>query len=475
MIRKIHFLVPFLALVITQSAIFAQSKQDEGKKLYELHCSACHAVNGEGATGGTFPPLAGSEWLLGDAKRASALILKGITGPITVRGRQYNLEMPPHEATLNDQQITDILNYINSAWGNRGPKVQRDLLINVRAEFASRKEPWTAPELLKLYPLPKPETPIKNLLSHVYQGKWEQIPDFKTLKSENVEEEADGLIDVAVSPHEQHFGIVWEGDFMAEETATHHFYLDADDGARIIINGKLIAEIKDIGIMDSTRSKTGKIDLEKGKNSIRVEYFQYTDTKGISLGWKTNPKADWQWVTPSASAPQKPYPDIFLKPSADQAIIYRNFIEGTTPRAIAVGFPNGTNLAYSADNLAPEILWKGDFMNAGRHWTNRGQGNEPPASDTKTALTKNRFLPAEARFKGYTLDANSNPTFNVKIGDRMLTDSWKPGENSTLIRTLNLTGKGEPLTIPSGSKAMTGTDNITITPGAESSVIYKFN
>jgi mono/diheme cytochrome c family protein len=473
--KMISVAIPILMVGLSTTTIFAQKKQGEGKKLYELHCAACHAVNGEGATGGAFPPLAGSEWLLGDAKRATAIILKGITGPITVRGRQYNLVMPPHEATLNKRQISDILNYVNSAWGNRGPKVRPDIVLNVREEFASRSEPWTAPELIKLYPLPKQETPIKNLLSHSYKGKWEQLPDFKSLKAESVEEEADGLIDVAVSPHEQHFGIVWEGDFMAKEKATHHFYLDADDGARITINGKVIAEINEIGLMDNTRSQTGKIDLEKGKHSIRVEYFQHTDSKAISIGWKTNPKAGWKWVTPSASAPQKPYPDIFLKPTNGQATIYRNFIEGTTPRAIGVGFPNGTSMAYSADNLAPEILWKGDFINAGRHWTNRGQGNEPPASDIRTQLTKKRFLPEEARFKGYTLDAHSNPTFNIQIGDRILTDSWKPGDNNTLIRTLNITGKGEPLTIPSGSKLMTGTETITIKADSEITVIYKFN
>jgi hypothetical protein len=43
-------------------------------------------------------------------------------------------------------------------------------------------------------------------------------------------------------------------------------------------------------------------------------------------------------------------------------VIYRHFIAGTPARAIGVGFPNGTNIAHSAENLAPELFWTGNFM-----------------------------------------------------------------------------------------------------------------
>ena len=152
---------------------------------------------------------------------------------------------------------------------------------------------------------------------------------------------------------------------------------------------------------------------------------------------------------------------------------YRNFIEGTTPRAIGFGFPGGANLVYSADHLAPELVWSGDFMDAGRHWTNRGQGNQPPSGENVTKLTTQRFLPSEARFRGYSLDPQGNPTFKVTIGDQVLSDSWKPGPNMTLLRTLTLEGGTETLEIQLGKDiTITAAEKATLAPGRPTTITY---
>ena len=99
------------------------------------------------------------------------------------------------------------------------------------------------------------------------------------------------------------------------------------------------------------------------------------------------------------------------------------------------------NLAYSADHLAPELLWTGKFMDGGHHWTDRGIGAERPAGENIITLSSTRTLPEEARFKGYKLDPAGNPTFAVQIGAQILLDSWKPS-TSALVRTLSLNGTG---------------------------------
>lgn len=85
-----------LNLFFLATSLLAQ----DGEQLFTLYCSACHGTDGKGATGGAFPPLAGSPWVEGDPKRSVAIVLKGIHGPIEVNGRSYNLEMPPQEAAL---------------------------------------------------------------------------------------------------------------------------------------------------------------------------------------------------------------------------------------------------------------------------------------------------------------------------------------------------------------------------------------
>ena len=446
----------------------------DGEALYTQYCSACHAPDGKGATGGAFPPLAGSEWVEGNPKRSVAIVLKGLNGPVEVAGKSYNLAMPPQGVMLNVDQIVAILNHVHTSWGNKGEEVRRDLVRVVRAEFESRNEPWTAPELLKLFPLPKKDTALMNLTSRVYKGQWDHIPDFAKIQSENIEEEHDGILKTSISGMKDNFGIVWEGDFMAPADGAYEFILDADDGARLILNGDAVCEVKGVGPLNGKRASKGKATLKKGANPIRVEYFEGKGQEGISLKWKKSGEKNWNWLSDETAAAKGGAPSIPLTPKDGKTVIYRNFIAGSTPRAIGFGFPGGLNLVYSADHLAPELVWAGEFMDAGRHWTGRGQGNQPPSAAEVIKLTKERFLPTEARFKGYSLDPLGNPTFTIQVGEQLLSDAWKPGENGTLLRTLTLTGGSSALEIPLGGNSTVTTETkVSLTPGKPDTIIYQ--
>ena len=60
-----------------------------------------------------------------------------------------------------------------------------------------------------------------------------------------------------------------------------------------------------------------------------------------------------KWLTDPPASISKPRPSIVLAPTGDRPVIYRNFIDGTTPRAIGVGFPGGINLAYLFSRIDP--------------------------------------------------------------------------------------------------------------------------
>ncbi|MEP2774336.1 MAG: PA14 domain-containing protein [Luteolibacter sp.] len=464
----------FASILFCLSLSGALRAQDGGQ-LYGLYCAACHGAEGEGATGGAFPPLAESPWVEGDPGRAISIVLKGLTGPVEVNGKPFNLEMPPQGTALDDSTIAAILTYVRSSWGNKADKLTPEMVKVVRESLTSRDDPWTAGEILKLYPLPQEKSALSNLTSRVYRGQWNQMPDFDKIEAENVEEEHNGLIDLSITRFKDNYGIVWEGDFQAPKEGTYVFFVDADDGARIVVDGIGVAEVKGTGPVGK-RARSGKIDLNAGSHPIRIEYFQAKHHTGLIVGWKVaGPKSPYTWLTKTQGKPQKKWPDIILKPEEGKTAIYRNFIAGTSPRAICFGFPGGVNLAYSADHLAPELLWKGQFMNAGRHWTVRGQGSEPPPSDKITKLTQSRFLPDGARFKGYSLDPSGNPTFRVAIGKSTLTDSWKPGATGTLVRILSLENAEAPLTIPTGNATATGVESILLTPGTPAEITYDLN
>ena len=86
-------------------SIATQALAQDGSQLYTLYCSACHGVDGKGASEGTFPPLAGSRWVAGEPDRAIKTVIHGIHGPIRVNHKDFNLEMPPQGAVLPDDQI----------------------------------------------------------------------------------------------------------------------------------------------------------------------------------------------------------------------------------------------------------------------------------------------------------------------------------------------------------------------------------
>src|SRR5690606_9537014 len=62
------------------------------------------------------------------------------------------------------------------------------------------------------------------------------------------------------------------------------------------------------------------------------------------------------------------------------------FIEGAGPRAIGVGYPEKVNLAFDANQLRLALIWQGAFIDASRHWIDRGVGFQPPLGDNVLKL-----------------------------------------------------------------------------------------
>jgi nitrite reductase (NO-forming) len=102
-----------------------------GEVLFKGTCSACHQDTGAGIPN-VFPPLAKSDYLLADRKRAIGVVLNGLSGAVTVNGANYNSVMPPM-SQLNDDEVANILTYALNSWGNSGGAVTADEVKQVRA------------------------------------------------------------------------------------------------------------------------------------------------------------------------------------------------------------------------------------------------------------------------------------------------------------------------------------------------------
>lgn len=117
----------------------------DGAQVYAV-CAACHQQTGMGMPG-AWPPLAGSEWLLNNPEVPIKIVLHGMTGPIVVKGTEYNNVMQPWQDQLSDEQIAAVLTYARSSWGNNAPAITASQVASVREATKEHTDMWTADEL----------------------------------------------------------------------------------------------------------------------------------------------------------------------------------------------------------------------------------------------------------------------------------------------------------------------------------------
>lgn len=127
----------------------------QGKKLYVQNCATCHQAGGLGLTG-TYPPLAGSDWVNGNEEAIVRILIHGLTGPVKVSGSAYgSAAMPafgPLGSNWKDEKIAYVLTYVRQEWGNKSPAVTKETVARIRAATADRGKAWTAAELAEFAP-----------------------------------------------------------------------------------------------------------------------------------------------------------------------------------------------------------------------------------------------------------------------------------------------------------------------------------
>jgi nitrite reductase (NO-forming) len=114
----------------------ARSREERialGKVVYQANCAACHQLNGEGIPK-AFPPLAKSDFLNADVKRAIRVVTGGLSGKVMVNGEEYNGVMPAWH--LPDEDLANVLTYVLSQWGNSGGEVTPAHIAEHRAPAA---------------------------------------------------------------------------------------------------------------------------------------------------------------------------------------------------------------------------------------------------------------------------------------------------------------------------------------------------
>jgi len=104
-----------------------------GQQLFTGTCSVCHQADGKGMEG-VFPPLAKSDYLAKqDHDHLIGIPIHGLTGKITVNGKDYDSVMPPM-SQLTDDEVANILTYVLNSWDNPGGQISKEEVKKVRAQ-----------------------------------------------------------------------------------------------------------------------------------------------------------------------------------------------------------------------------------------------------------------------------------------------------------------------------------------------------
>ena len=124
---------------------------------------------------------------------------------------------------------------------------------------------------------------VSDLHYRYYEGGYDAIPAFDTLKASAAGTLPSGLLELTFRKRDESFGAVFEGVLHVPKAGGYTFTLDSDDGSRLTIDGKKLLE-KNAGGGQGMPMR-GTIYLEAGTIPFRVDYFQGTGPFGLNLSW----------------------------------------------------------------------------------------------------------------------------------------------------------------------------------------------
>ena len=428
----------------------------KGKALFQAKiCFTCHQVDenvpAPAGIAMKAPKFTGDFW---GKKRAITLgyggkdaevvfdekyFIESIRKPMDKVAKEAAAPMPPPPA-VNDEEMKALIAYVRAlSSGTAGNADEGGLIAKGK---------------------------IENFSFAAYKGSWDKMPDFSKLKPFKTGKAESGTADPGLAEISENFGVVFEGQLSIAKKGNYKFKLGSDDGSKLYINDKVVVDNDGVHSMSV---KEGSIALEPGKAKLRLEYFEKSGQEELALdmsgpGIKRLQLAK-QIIKPKSSGKQ-PFPTGNPIDITQEARIYRNFIEGASPRGIGVGYPEKVNLCFDANTMQIAMIWHGAFIDGAKHWNGRGQGFQRPSGHYLINLNRDQpfaqlesaaaaWPQAEGRdtrakgikFRGYFLRGEERrPIFGYKVGDDLnVADYAEPqaGALPSIIRRLRLRGTGE--------------------------------
>lgn len=127
------------------------------------------------------------------------------------------------------------------------------------------------------------ESVSPNYKYEVFSGSWDKLPDLNQ-QTKKLDGTCVGL-DLSVARAGNNYAIRFSSFFALTSKGTYRFHLGSDDGSKLYINDKLIADCDGI---HPHQFVSGETELDAGVHQIRIEYFQGGGEASLDLEWESS-------------------------------------------------------------------------------------------------------------------------------------------------------------------------------------------
>ncbi len=299
--------------------------------------------------------------------------------------------------------------------------------------------------------------PVTDLTYQYYGGHTKEI---SMVKPENLTRKGTAkAIDCTLADEANKMCLIFEGTFNIAESGEYQWLLRRNGTASLEVDGETVIK-ESWKIIPEQPDAPAKTMLTAGTHTFRLGYMKNFNWRGSALGLfilKANKKP---FALHTAASLPDPQPVTAMEvPVQTTPQLQRSYYEHGGKKkthVISVGAPQGIHYAYDLDQAGLLDIWRGDFLNVGDMWFERGEPQTAKANGAGVGLPgrcalalaadKNAALPDTLDIKtlilkGYTLDAAGLPTFKFNYGTAHFTESFQNTEGSIhgLQRTIRVT------------------------------------
>ncbi|MFT7679448.1 MAG: hypothetical protein ACI8QC_003450, partial [Planctomycetota bacterium] len=136
-------------------------------------------------------------------------------------------------------------------------------------------------------------TLLHNLSYRFYRDQFRDLAKFEGLRPEDVGELEGGKFDLSPATRTEDYGFIFDGTLRIPHTDSWDVVLDADDGVRLTIDGKVVIEYDRLGGLGTPQRAS--IDLAAGPHTVKLEFFQWVGGAALELSMAPSSANRWHY------------------------------------------------------------------------------------------------------------------------------------------------------------------------------------